>query len=120
MNRIFIHEIPITTVIGVYAWEREIMQTVIIDIDLDINDRGAGISDNVKDTVDYSEVVNSIKVSMAGNSFYLIEAMAEYLASMILRRFDVKKVKIKITKPGALQEVKRVGIVIERGRSEIE
>ncbi len=52
---------------------------------------------------------------MAGSSFQLVETLAEKIAAIIRDEFDVRWVKVRVNKPGAIRGSKDVGVLIERG-----
>jgi dihydroneopterin aldolase len=46
--------------------------------------------------------------------FQLLEALAEHLASLLLAEFSIERLRMTITKPGAVAEAEGVGVVIDR------
>jgi dihydroneopterin aldolase len=115
MDTIFISELKLDTLIGVYAWEHEVPQTIQLDLELAVDASRCARSGRIADTVDYSKVVTRIRETLAGRHFTLIEKLAEELAAMILREFDTPWVRISVAKLGALRGVKKLGLTIERG-----
>jgi dihydroneopterin aldolase len=115
MDTIFISELKLETLIGIYAWEHEVPQTIQLDLELAVDAGRCARSGRIADTVDYSRVVTRIREKLAGRHFTLIEKLAEELAAMILREFDTPWVRISVAKLGALRGVKKLGLTIERG-----
>lgn len=115
MDIIFLHEFKIDLVIGVYAWERHVPQTVQMDIDIGLPS-GAGHSDRLEDTIDYGRVAQAIEASLRQRHFDLLETFAEHIAQLILSDFKAPWVRISVTKLGMLSNIKRVGLTIERGQ----
>ncbi len=115
MDFIFIEELRLDTLIGVYDWERHRRQTVQLDLEIGLRDRHAAHSDAVADTVDYGEVVKRLRQLAADSSFALIEALAEEVARIALEEFRGTWVQVRVTKLGLMRDTKRVGIVIQRG-----
>jgi dihydroneopterin aldolase len=115
MDTIFISELKLDTLIGVYAWEHEVPQTIQLDLELAVDASRCARSGRIADTVDYSRVVTRIRETLAGRHFTLIEKLAEELAAMILREFDTPWVRISVAKLTALRGVKKLGLTIERG-----
>lgn len=114
MDIIFLHEIKIDLIIGLYEWERKTPQTVRLDIDIGLRDSSAGKSDQVTDTIDYADVIAHIEASLVGKKFSLVEALAEFIANLILSDFKTPWVKVAVMKLGLLKNVKYLGVVIER------
>jgi 7,8-dihydroneopterin aldolase/epimerase/oxygenase len=116
MDIVFIEKLRIDTVIGIYDWERQIRQTVSLDIEMAHDNRPAGASDDIADALDYKAVAKRLKAFVEGAEFGLVEALAEHCARIIREEFDVPWVRLKLRKPGAVRGSKNVGVIIERGR----
>ena len=112
---IFISELRIETVIGIFDWERQIKQTVILDIELATDIRKAAQSDHIDDTIDYKTLTKTIIAFVEASEFQLVETLAERVCELIQKEFSVPWVKLKLNKPGALRGARDVGILIERG-----
>lgn len=91
---------------GVLAQEKDHAQTFVIDLDLYTNLHAAGVSDDLKDTVSYDEVFHYVKKIVEGESFNLIEALAENIAASLLLRFPLQAVEVTVYKPEAPVEGK--------------
>lgn len=116
MDYLFIEELRLDTLIGVYDWERLRPQTIQLDLEIGLRDREAAGSDNVADTVDYGAVAERLRGLARDSHFALIEAMAEEVARIVLEEFHAAWVKVRLTKLGLMRDARRVGIVIQRGR----
>ncbi len=114
-DRVFIEDLRIQTVIGVYDWEREITQTVSLDLEMDFDIRPAAASDHIDDTLDYKAVAKRLIAFVEGSEFQLVEALAERCAGIVLDEFPVSRVRLKLSKPGAVRGSSAVGVIIERG-----
>lgn len=114
MDIIFLHEVRIDTLIGVYEWERQAPQTLQLDMELGIPDSRACKTDNIADTIDYGVVVERLRETLAEQHFLLLEALAEHIAHIIMNEFGSPWVKLSVAKLGMLRGVKRVGVTIER------
>src|SRR5579885_1230236 len=112
MDILYIHDLRIDTVIGVYDWERRIRQTVVFDIDLGVDVRKAAASDAIGDAVDYGEVAQRVIAFVGASHFTLVEKVAE----RIQNEFKVPWRRLKLNKQGAVRGVRDVGVVIERGK----
>jgi dihydroneopterin aldolase len=115
MDTIFLHDLRIETVIGIWDWERKIRQTVVIDLDMAADIRKAAESDGVDDTLNYKDVAKRIKSFVGESEFQLVEAMAERVAAIIRDEFDVPWVRVRVSKPGAIRGAGDVGVQVERG-----
>jgi len=115
MDIIFLHDLRIETVIGIWDWERKIRQTVAIDLDMAADIRKAAASDSVDDTLNYKAVAKRLQQFVGDSSFQLVETLAEKIAGVILDEFDVAWVRVKLNKPGAIRGARDVGVIIERG-----
>ncbi len=112
---IFINELRIETVIGIFDWERQIKQTVIFDLELATDIRKAAASDHIDDTIDYKTLTKKVISYVEASEFQLVETLAERVCELIRDEFGVAWVRLKLNKPGALRGARDVGILIERG-----
>jgi len=112
---IFISELRIETVIGIFDWERQIKQTVVLDLELATDISMAAASDHIDDTIDYKTLTKSIIGYVEDSEFQLVETLAERVCELVRNDFGVPWVRLKLNKPGALRGARDVGILIERG-----
>jgi len=112
-DRILIKGLRCSAHVGVPESERRRRQRVLLDLELALDLRKAGRSDRVKHTVDYAAVAREVKKLMEGRPFILVEAMAELVAGLILKRFRVKGVTVRIRK-FSVSGTKSVGVEIVR------
>ena len=115
MDRIFLHELKVETIIGIWEWERKIRQTVVIDLEMSADIAKAAATDSVDDTLNYKLVAKRIQKFVEESSFQLVETMAERIAAIVRDEFDVQWVKVRVNKPGAIRGSRDVGVLIERG-----
>ncbi len=116
MDTIFIQQLKVDTIIGVYEHERTVKQPLIIDLQLDYDISQAAASDNLKYALDYHQLSIDIHQFVSESSYQLIEALAEALAKRILKNNAIKKVDLTISKPQALDLAQNVGIRINRSQ----
>ncbi len=116
MDKIFLNELKVDTVIGIWDWERKIRQTVVIDLEMSADIAKAAATDNVDDTLNYKLVAKRIQSFVADSSFQLVETLAERIAGIVRDEFDVEWVKVRVNKVGAIRGSRDVGILIERGQ----
>jgi len=117
MDIIFIDDLRLSTLIGIYPRERSVPQTVEISLQIGTSTVGAGASDNIGDTIDYAVVVERLRNELASRHFNLLEKLAEYVAALLLDDFGAPWVRVSIAKIGVMRDVRRVGVVIERGEA---
>jgi len=115
MDIVYIRELEIHTVIGIYDWEREIRQTVSLDLDMATDIRAAAASEDIKNTLDYKAVSKRLIGFIEEAEFLLIETMAERVAEIVLDEFPVCWLRLRLGKPGAVTGARDVGVIIERG-----
>lgn len=114
MDIIYISDLRIDTVIGIYDWERRIKQTVSFDLEMATDISKAAASDSIEDTLDYKAVSKRLIEFVGESQFQLVETMAEQVAAIIINEFNVPWVRLRLNKSGALRHAAAVGIVIER------
>lgn len=115
MDIIYLNDLKIDTIIGIFEWERRVKQTVSIDVEMGTDVARASASDAIEDALDYKAVAKALIQFVEESSFQLVETLAERVAELILRDFDVPWVRLRINKKGAIRGARDVGVVIERG-----
>lgn len=115
MDIVYIRELKIETVIGIFDWERKIRQTVSLDVEMATDIAKAATSDSIEDTLDYKAVAKRLIAFIEASEFQLVETLAEKVCEIILSEFSVPWVKLQLSKPGAVRGSRDVGIIIERG-----
>jgi dihydroneopterin aldolase len=115
MDIVFIRELKVDTVIGIFDWERAHRQTVILNVELGTDIRAAAEHDDISKTLNYKAVTEALYAFVSASELLLIETLAERCAAMIMTEFDVPWLRLSITKPGAMRQAKDVGVIIERG-----
>ncbi|MGO8754067.1 MAG: dihydroneopterin aldolase [Gallionellaceae bacterium] len=116
MDIIFLRELKIETLIGVYEWEQRVPQTLQLDLEIALPSSRAGQSDNIKDALNYADIVRHIQDVLSSRHFNLLEALAEHLAQILLNDFKAPWVRVSVAKLNAIRGSKMVGISIERGQ----
>lgn len=114
MDKIFINDLQVETVIGIFDWEREIKQTISINLEMEFDISKAAKSDDINDSLDYKKVSKRIISLCEKADSYLVENLIEKIAQVVLKEFPVSKVTVSLEKPGALRGSKSVGIKITR------
>lgn len=116
MDIIFLRELRVNTLIGVYEWEKRVPQSLQIDLEIALPNSRACHSDDISDALDYSRIVAHIQEVLQSRHFNLLEALAEHIAQILLDDFRAPWVKVSVAKLQAIRGSKMVGISIERGQ----
>lgn len=116
MDIVYIRELEIETIIGIYGWEREVRQVVSLDLDMASDIQTAVASDNIAQALDYKRVAKRLIEYVGQSEFQLVETMAEQIACIVMTEFAVPWLRLRLGKPGAVRGSREVGVIIERGQ----
>ena len=116
MDRIFLRDLRVETIIGIFDWERETPQTVSIDLEMATDVARAAQSDDIADALDYKAVAKRLIAFIGESRFQLVETLAERIATILREEFGVAWVRVTVNKGGAVRGASGVGVVIERGQ----
>lgn len=119
MDIVYIEGLRLAAVIGVYPWEREVRQDLVLDLELGTDIGPAAASDDLAQTPDYKAITDRLVAVAASSEFQLLEALAEHMADILLCEFGVPWLRLRMGKPGAIPAAACVGVVIERERHEL-
>lgn len=114
MDRIYIKDLALRCIIGVYPEERRERQDVVINVTLAGDFSAAGRSDDIADAVDYKVMKKNIIKLVETSAFNLIETLAERIAAVCLEHPKVREVTVSVDKPGALRFTRSVAFEITR------
>lgn len=115
MDIIYLHDLKIDTVIGIWDWERRTTQKIVVDLDMAIDVRKAAASDRIEDTINYKAVAKRLIAFVGGAQFGLVETLTEKIAEIVLTEFGVSWVRVRVNKKGAIRGAADVGVIVERG-----
>jgi len=115
LDIVYIRDLRIDTIIGIYGWEREVRQTISIDLEMAADIRRAAATDDIQHALNYKAVAKRLIAFVENSKPLLVERLAEEIASIVRTEFDVPWLRLRLSKPGALRGAQDVGIVIERG-----
>jgi dihydroneopterin aldolase len=119
MDIIFLQELKVKTLIGIYPWERNVAQTIQLDLEIALTTSRACVTDNFEDALDYALIVQRINDVLSKKHFNLLEALAEHIAQIVLIEFGSPWVRISVAKLEAIPGVKKLGIRIERRQEDL-
>ncbi|MBL8398501.1 MAG: dihydroneopterin aldolase [Candidatus Accumulibacter sp.] len=115
MDLIFIDDLRLSTRVGIYPREQALPQTVEMSLRIGHSSARAGHSDDIRDTIDYASVVDRLHQELAARHFNLLERLADYVAMLLIEEFGAVWVRVSVAKLGIMRDVRRVGVIIERG-----
>ena len=117
MDIVYIKELEVETVIGIFDWERKIKQIVSLDLEMQSDVAVAARTDSIEEALDYKAVSKRLIAFIEKSEFQLIETMAEQIAEIVMKEFDVPWLRLRLSKPGAVRGSKDVGVIIERTKT---
>jgi len=117
MDKIIINNLSARGIIGINDWERKKKQEILINVILFANFQKAGKSDKIEDCVNYRTISKSLQSHAEKAARFTVEALAEDLAAICLEQPKVKKVIVRVEKPGAVRFAESVGVEIERTKN---
>ena len=113
-DTVFIDDLQVRAVIGIYAWERSVLQDLRIDLRMATNIGAAAAADDIDLALDYDAIAGRVTALAGASRYKLIESLAEEIARTVLGEFGVKRLMVRVTKPGAVANARGVGVEIER------
>ena len=114
MDKIFLHALKAEAIIGIYDWERQVKQTVVVDLEMSGTVRKAALSDSIDDTLNYKKVAKRVLAFVEASQYHLVETLTEQIAMLLLSEFGLTWVRVSLSKPGAVRNSRDVGVIIER------
>jgi dihydroneopterin aldolase len=114
VDKIFLRELRVETIIGFWEWERRIKQIVSIDLEIGTDARVAAASDAIAGTLNYEQLAKRLIEFVGASQYQMVEALATAIGSIVIREFGASWVKVSVAKPGAIPAAREVGIIIER------
>ena len=115
MDIVYIRELEVRTIIGIFDWEREQRQVVSLDLEMGSDIATAAATDTIENALDYKAVAKRLIDFIEKSEFFLVETLADRVADIVVNEFNVPWVKLRLGKPGAVTGSKDVGVIIERG-----
>ncbi len=116
MDIVFIQGLKIDTVIGIYDWEREIRQDIVLDIEMSADVKRASETDHIDQALNYKAVSKRLIEFVQASEFQLVETLAERICQIIIEEFGVDQVKLTLNKGEAVTGAQGVGVIIQRSK----
>jgi len=120
MDKIIVEDLLVRSIVGINPDERVNKQDILINMVLFEDIRDAGKTDDINASVNYKSVTKRVVQHVEESSDLLVEKLATDIARLVLTEFPVKRVRVRVEKPGALRFAKSVGIEIERTLQDFE
>jgi FolB domain-containing protein len=114
MDRVFIENLHIQAILGIYDWERQTPQEVIVSVSVYTRARPPARADDLAGCVNYADLADDIRTLVERARRYTVEALAEDIARLCLSRPGVRKAKVCVKKPQAIPNADAAGVEIER------
>ncbi|MDO8329533.1 MAG: dihydroneopterin aldolase [Fluviicoccus sp.] len=115
MDILYIRNLRVEAVIGIFSWEKRIRQPIHVDLEMAVDIRRAAETDDINHALDYKKVSHRLTEFIAHNEWHLVETLAERIAGLLMEEFGVSWLKLTLSKPAALPAADSVGLIIERG-----
>lgn len=115
MDIVYIRDLRVDTIIGIYDWERQVKQTVSLDLEMATDIRQAAATDDIQYAVNYKSVSKRLIAYIENRNALLVESLAEEIAAIVLEEYKVPWLRLRLSKPGAVRGARDVGLIIERG-----
>jgi dihydroneopterin aldolase len=119
MDKVYVKDLRINALIGIYEWERRIRQQIRIDLEMGWDNRIPAKSDAIEDTMNYKAAAKFVQAYVERSEFKLVETLAENIAKLLIKEFDLPWVKVTLGKPAAVTGSSEVGVIIERSREDV-
>lgn len=120
MDKIFLRALKTEAIIGIYDWERQVRQTVVVDLEMGVDVRKAALSDSIHDTLNYKKVAKRVLSFIEASQYQLVETLTEEIAMLMLAEFPLDWIRVELSKPGAVRSSREVGIILERVPADLE
>ena len=117
MDIVFVKDLRVEAVIGIFGWERQVRQQISVDLEMGTDIAKAAASDDIADTLDYKTISKRVVSMIEDSEPQLIESLIERIASTLMGEFAIPWLRVTLSKPGAVRGSKAVGVTIESGTS---
>ncbi|HFC92288.1 MAG TPA: dihydroneopterin aldolase [Leucothrix mucor] len=113
---VYVRDLQVAALIGIYDWERQIRQMINIDLEMGWDNRKAAASDDIKHTLNYKAASKMVVELVKNSEYQLVETLAERIAALLLEKMQIPWVKVTLGKPKAVSGSREVGVIITRKR----
>jgi dihydroneopterin aldolase len=116
LRHVFVRDLEIKALLGIYEHEKRDPQRIIVNIDLSVHEGAAPLADDISQVVSYEVVVKKVEKIVADGHVNLVETLAELIAQSCLKDKRVAAARVRIEKPDIIKNARSVGIEIERSQ----
>ena len=116
LRHVFVRDLEIMALIGIYDHEKVKPQRIIVNIDLSVHEAEGPVTDEISHVVSYEIIAKKVEAIVAEGHVNLVETLAEKFAEACLRDKRVAAARVRIEKPDIIPNAKSVGVEIERSR----
>ena len=120
MDKIFIHALKAEAIIGIYDWERQVRQTVLVDIEIGADMRKAALTDSIDDTLNYKRVAKRVLALIEASAIPSGGDARRAHGDAHSRGVRCRLGAVVLAKPGAVRSSRDVGVELERDRPALE
>jgi dihydroneopterin aldolase len=120
MDKIYLHALKAEAIIGIYDWERQVKQTVFVDLEMSADVRKAALTDSIEHALNYKGVAKRVVAFIEASQYHLVETLTEQIAMLLLAEYALSWVRISLSKPGAVRSSRDVGVILERTAEHLE
>ena len=113
-DKIFLQGLKVSCILGTLPRERKKKQPVMLDLEFPAPVHRPAKTDDLRQALDYQKIAESATEFVSKSRFLLLETLAERLAEMLLLKFKLKSITLRVTKPNALRNAESVAVQITR------
>ena len=118
VRHVFIRDLTLTGLVGVYQHEKLNAQRIRINVDLAVKETPGIAKDRLVDVVSYEDVANGIRNMFGNRHVNLVETLAENISDMCFNDKRVLSARVRIEKLDVFEDAESAGVEIERFRAE--
>lgn len=114
MKQLHIEQLKVMASIGCEPFEHHIKQPLLFDITFEIDLAQSSQSDELKDTIDYTQICEAVEQIVQEKHYQLIEYLAQTVTDTLINRFGLKNISLKLSKPTAIKNAQNVAVSIQQ------
>jgi dihydroneopterin aldolase len=118
IQHVFIRDLTLPALIGIYIHEKENPQPIRINLDLAVKENMTANKDRLADVVSYEEIADGVRKLIASGHVNLVETLAQQIADMCFSHQRVQTVRVRVEKLAVFEDAVSAGVEIERHRSD--
>lgn len=118
IQHVFIRDLTLPALIGIYIHEKENPQPIRINLDLAVKANMTANKDRLADVVSYEEIADGVRKLIASGHVNLVETLAQQIADMCFSHKRVQTVRVRVEKLAVFEDAVSAGVEIERHRSD--